>query len=46
MYVFSNSDVVSEYIIKEKYWEDYSTLKILEALNFYTNKTNLKNEDL
>ena len=36
----------SEIITKEKNWEGFSTLKILKALNFYTNKTNLKNEDL
>jgi hypothetical protein len=46
MYIFSDSDVASEIITKEKNWEGFSTLKILEALNFYTNKTNLKNEDL
>ena len=46
MYLFSDSDAVSRIIIESKNWEGDSTLKILEALNFYTNKTNLKNEDL
>jgi len=46
MYVFSDSDIVSSRIIKNKFWEGYCTLKILESLNYYTNKTNLKNEDL
>lgn len=46
MYVFSDSDIVSRAILKHKFWEGHSTLKILEALNFYANKTNLKNKDL
>ena len=46
MYIFSSSDVVSSSIRKIKSWEEYSTLKLLEALSFYKNKTNLKNEDL
>ena len=46
MYVFSDSDGVSNSITKNKKWEEYSTLKVLEALNFYTNKTNSKHEDL
>ena len=46
MYIFSGSDVVSRSIIKRKNWEGNSTLKILEALNFYTNKTMSKNEDI
>jgi FkbM family methyltransferase len=46
IYVFSGSDAVSKSIIKRKKWEGYSTLKVLEALNFYTNKTKSKNEDL
>lgn len=46
MYVFSNSDIVSNIILKFKSWEGYYTLKILEALNYYANKTNLKNKDL
>jgi FkbM family methyltransferase len=46
MFIFIDSDAVSNSIAKSKNWESYSTLKILEALNFYTNKTHLKNEDL
>ena len=46
MYVFSGSDAVSRSIIKRKKWEGHSTLKILEALNFYTNKTKSKNGEL
>jgi len=46
IYIFSNSDGVSGSIRKTKRWEGYSTLQILEALNFYKNKTKLKNEDL
>ena len=46
MYVFSHSDIVSNVILKFKSWEGYDTLKILDALNYYTNKTNLKNKDL
>ena len=46
MIIFLDSDAVSNSIAKSKNWESYSTLKILEALNFYTNKTHLKNEDL
>jgi len=44
--IFSSSDVVSSSIRKIKRWEGSSTLKLLEALNFYKNKTKLKNEDL
>lgn len=46
MYVFKDSDIVSNIILKSKFWEGYCTLKILEALNYYTNKTNLKNKEL
>ena len=46
MYVLSNSNGVSGRIRNNKKWEGDSTLKILEALNFYTNKTNYKNEEL
>ena len=46
IYIFSNTDVVSSSIRKTKRWEGHSTLKLLEALNFYKNKTKLKNEDL
>jgi FkbM family methyltransferase len=46
MYIFSDSDEVSNSIKKRKKWEGGATKKILKALNFYINKTNLKNEDL
>jgi len=46
MFIYSDSDNVSRSIMKAKSWEGGCTLKILKALNFYTNKTNSKNEDL
>ena len=46
MYIFSSSDIVSDSIRKTGIWEGHSTLKILEALNFYRNKFKLKNDDL
>ena len=46
MYVFNNYDAVSTQIINIKSWEGFDTNKILEILSFYSNKTQIKNEDL
>jgi hypothetical protein len=46
MYVFKNSDIVSNYIFYSKRWEEDSTNKILEVLNYYSIKKNIKNEDI
>lgn len=46
MYIFKNSDAVSETIINSKRWEGYCTNKILEVLNYYSSKKNIKNEDM
>lgn len=45
MYVYKNNDVVSKSIIDIGSWEGYSTNKLLESLNYYSEKTKLsKNE--
>jgi FkbM family methyltransferase len=41
-----NSDIVSDTIINSKRWEGYCTNKILEVLNYYSSKKNIKNEDM
>ena len=46
MYVYKHSDRVSESIIKKKKWEDKESKNQLYALNYYSNKKNLKYEDI
>ena len=46
MLVYAHSDVVSNSIIGSKYWERYESNRLLDALNFYSNKTNLKNANI
>ena len=45
MYVYKNNDIVSKSIIDKGSWEGYSTNKLLESLNYYSEKNKLsKNE--
>lgn len=46
MYVLNDFDAVSKNIINLKNWEGDSTMKIIEALNYYSKKRNIKNEDI
>ena len=46
MFVYSNSDIVSNYIIKDKAWEVIETQNLLKALNYYSNKKNINKKDI
>ena len=46
MFVYRNSDIVSDYIIRDKAWEVDETQNLLKALNYYSNKNNIKRKDI
>lgn len=46
LFVYKNKDVVSDNILKKKNWEPPETNNILKALDYYSEKKNLKNEDI
>ncbi len=47
IYVYNNNvDAVSNSIINQKKWEENETLNILNALNYYRNKTRIINQDM
>ena len=46
MFVYKKSDAVSNSIISSNKWEGSHTLNVLKALEYYSNKKNLKNEDI
>lgn len=46
LFVYKNKDVVSEEILKKKYWEANETNNLLKALDYYSEKKNLKKEDI
>jgi FkbM family methyltransferase len=46
MYVYKNSDFVSNKIIKDKSWESIDTNKIIYALNYYKNKSKIDNDKI
>ena len=46
MYVYNIKDRVSSTIIRQKNWEAGETNNLLNSLNFYSNKTKIKNEDI
>ena len=46
MYIYKSLDYISKAIMKDKNWENSQTKLILEALNYYSNKTNITNEDI
>ena len=46
MFVYKYSDRVSKVIIRKKSWEIKETKNLLEALYYYSNKKNIKNEDI
>lgn len=46
MFVYKNSDILSDYIINNKAWEIDETTKLLKALNYYSKKRNIKTEDI
>ena len=46
MFVYRTGDIVSNNLIKRKSWELKETLKLLKALNFYSNKKNINNNDI
>ena len=46
MFVYKNSDTISRVIGSYKNWEGRDTMNIIKALNYYSNKTNIKNEDI
>ena len=45
MYVYNESDEISNSIIKSKKWDREDTNKILDALDFYKSKTKIKDEE-
>ena len=46
MYVIKHKDVVSSIISKNKNWEPTATVEIIKALNYFSKKKNIKNEDI
>ena len=45
MYVYNESDEISNSIIQSKNWDREDTNKILDALDFYKSKTKIKDEE-
>lgn len=45
MYIYKEKDTVSSYIRKNQNWEKKETNIIIEALNFYTKKNNIRNKN-
>ena len=46
MYIYNESDEISNSINKSKYWDSEDTNKILDALDFYKKKNKTKSEEL
>ena len=46
MFIYKKGDIVSDQIFQMKRWEEYDTNNILKALNYYSNKKGIKNEDI
>ena len=46
MYVYRKADIVSQSIIENKNYEKSQTEKAIVALNYYSKKKNIKNEDI
>ena len=46
MYIYKCLDYISNAIMKDKNWENNQTKLMLEALNYYSNKTNISNKDI
>ena len=46
MYVYRKSDVVSQRIINSKKYESFQTKAMIDALNYYSKKKKIKNEDI
>ena len=46
MYIYKRKDWISTIIKAVNHWEDSDTKKLLNALNYYSNKTKIKNEDI
>ena len=46
MFVYRKLDIVSKKIINSKVWEWAETSKLIIALNYYSNKKNIKKEDI
>ena len=46
LFAYDNSDAVSNKIYSSKSWEEKQTNLLLNALNFYSNKKNIKNENI
>ena len=46
MFIYKYADAVSHSIKYSKRWEDRDTNNIINALNYYSNKTNIKKEDI
>ena len=45
MYVLKGKDIVSSFIKRTQIWEKKQTTKLIEALDFYTKKFNIKNKE-
>ena len=46
MFVYQKFDIVSNYIIRHKSWEKAHTSKMIEALKYYSNKKNIRKEEI
>lgn len=46
MHVYTKYDGISFNLIKKKTWESEETENVLKALNYYSNKKNIKNKDI
>ena len=46
MYVYSKDDIVSNYILKKGKWEEQTTIKFQNALNYYSQKKNSKKQNI
>ena len=46
MFIYKQNDVVSKYLSKTNVWEKNDTDKILEALNYFSKKKNLAENDI
>jgi FkbM family methyltransferase len=46
MFIYKQNDTVSNYISKLNVWEKYDTDKILEALNYFSKRKNLTENDI
>ena len=46
MYIYNKGDEVSNFIIRSKYWEREESKNIIKALNYYSEKKNIKIQDI